>query len=188
VTITKLPVTELTDGRSAWYAYRIPPSVVEVSSPQQITQLLIEVSKRNQAALEELMPLVYSELRRIAKRYMQQQNRRNILQTSDLIHEAYMRMAAGSGKQWQNRAHFLGVAASAMRHVLVDYARANHAAKRGGNGRAVSLNEAIVISGERLRELVALDDALDVLEKLSPRQSLVVELRFFWRYERGRDG
>jgi RNA polymerase sigma-70 factor (ECF subfamily) len=148
-------------------------------SAQQVTQLLIEWGNGNHAALEELMPVVYAELHKMAKRYMGQQNPNHTLQTTALIHEAYLRLAGDSARQWQNRAHFYGVAAKAMRHVLVDHARTTQAAKRGGAMRPLRFDEEIDISGERMGQLIALDDALTDLSKLHPRQSEVIELRFF---------
>ncbi len=130
-------------------------------------------------ALEQLLPLVYDELRRMARRYMGQQPAGHTLQTTALIHEAYLRLLGQEEKRWENRAHFFGVAAQAMRHILVDYARARHSAKRGGAARAVALEEAAVVSDERAAELVALDDALAELARLAPRQCQVVELRYF---------
>jgi RNA polymerase sigma-70 factor (ECF subfamily) len=147
--------------------------------PLEVTQLLVEWGKGNQAALEELMPLVYAELRRMAGRYMGMQTPGHTMQATALIHEAYIRLAGDSPKQWENRAHFFGAAAKAMRHVLVDYARAHQTKRRGGEGyRVVALDEAIVCS-KRLAEIVALDDASTDLSNLSPRQSQVVELRYF---------
>ena len=110
---------------------------------------------------------------------MGQQPSGHTLQTTALIHEAYLRLVGQEAKHWENRAHFFGVAAQAMRHILVDYARARHAAKRGGEARAVSVEEAAFVSVERVEEMVALDDALAELARLSPRQSRVVELRYF---------
>ncbi|HXA66605.1 MAG TPA: sigma-70 family RNA polymerase sigma factor [Bryobacteraceae bacterium] len=148
-------------------------------STQRVTQLLIEWGNGSHAALEELMPLVYAELHKMARRYMNQQNPLHTLQTTALIHEAYLRLAGEGAKQWQNRAHFFGVAAKAMRHVLVDHARTTNAAKRGGAVRALRLDEEIDSSGERMAQLIALDDALTDLAKLHQRQSEVIELRFF---------
>jgi len=125
------------------------------------------------------MPLVYAELRRMARRYMSMQNRGHTLQATALIHEAYVRLIGDSDKQWANRAHFFGVAAKSMRHVLVDHARSHRTAKRGGPRSALPLDEAAVISGERREEILALDDALTDLAKLNARQSSVVELRYF---------
>src|SRR5207302_6160471 len=112
----------------------------------------------------------YAELHKMARRYMNQQNPRHTLQTTALINEAYLRLAGESAKRWQNRAHFFGVAAKAMRHVLVDHARTTHAVKRGGAVRALRLDEDIDTSGERMAQLLALDDALTDLAKLHPRQ------------------
>src|SRR3954469_4074355 len=150
-----------------------------MATPQEVTQLLIEWGNGNQGALDQLMPLVYAELHRMASRYMARQAPLHTLQATALIHEAYVRLAADSGRQWENRAHFFRIAAKAMRHILVDHARAQAAAKRGGEKRAVALDEAIVISGERMASIVALNDALTDLTKLNPRQSEVVELRYF---------
>jgi len=148
-------------------------------SPHEVTRLLNEWGNGNQAALEQLMALVYGELRKMARRHMQHQNPDHTLQTTALIHEAYLRLAGDSAKSWKNRQHFFGVAAKAMRHVLVDHARARQAAKRGGAVQVVSLDEAIATSPERLAGLIALDEALTDLAKLHPRQSEVIELRFF---------
>ncbi|MGH9766521.1 MAG: sigma-70 family RNA polymerase sigma factor [Blastocatellia bacterium] len=149
------------------------------TSSKQISHLLQLWSEGDSEALDQLMPLVYQELRRMARRYMGQQPSCHTLQTTALIHEAYLRLVGQEEKRWENRAHFFGVAAQAMRHILVDYARARNAAKRGGEARAVSLEEAAFVSEERAAELVALDDALTELARLSPRQSQVVELRYF---------
>lgn len=149
------------------------------SKSQEVSQLLRAWGDGDQTALDHLMPLVYDELRRMARRYMNQQPTNHTLQTTALIHEAYLRLVGQEEPAWENRAHFFGVAAQAMRHVLVDYARARHAAKRGGAARLVSLEEAAFVSAERAAELIALDDALAELAQLAPRQSQVVELRYF---------
>lgn len=151
---------------------KIPPS-------PQVTQLLAEWSSGNQAAFDQLMPLVYEELHRMARRYMAKQSPGHTLQPTALINEAYIRLADSPGKEWQNRLHFFGVAASAMRHVLVDYARSSRSAKRGGAQKPLPLDERFVVSDQRLAEVVELDDALTALEKLNARQSKVVELRYF---------
>jgi RNA polymerase sigma-70 factor (ECF subfamily) len=148
-------------------------------APPQITQLLIEWRNGKQGAFDQLMPVVYAELHRMAKRYMRRQHPGHTLQTTALIHEAYTRLVGDSGKDWQSRDHFFAVAATAMRHVLVDYARASQSAKRGGASPTVSLDEALVVSGERKGAFIALDDALVSLAKLNPRQAEVVDLRFF---------
>jgi RNA polymerase sigma-70 factor (ECF subfamily) len=149
------------------------------TSSQSVSHLLLRWSDGDSTALDQLMPLVYQELRRMASRYMGQQPTGHTLQTTALIHEAYLRLVGQEEKRWQNRAHFFGVAAQAMRHILMDYARTQNRAKRGGGARAVSLDEVLTICTERSAELVALDDALTELAKLDERQSKVVELRFF---------
>jgi RNA polymerase sigma factor (TIGR02999 family) len=125
------------------------------------------------------MPLVYDELRRMAGRYMRRQRPDHTLQTTALIHEAYLRLVDQKQARWQNRAHFFGVAARAMRQILVDYARARHAAKREGGKRTVSIEEAAIVPREPTAELVALDDALQSLAAVDSRKSDVVVLRYF---------
>jgi RNA polymerase sigma-70 factor (ECF subfamily) len=148
-------------------------------SQQEVTQLLIRWGGGDPAAFDQLMPIVYAELRKMAKRHMSLQSPGHTLQTTALINEAYIRIAGDLGRKWQNRAHFFGFAATAMRHVLVDHARAAHTAKRGGERKPVPLEEAAVFSTDRMGEIVALDDALTALAKLHERQSKVVEMRFF---------
>ncbi len=149
------------------------------SSPENITQLLIDWSDGDEAALEKLMPLVYNDLHQIARRYMARQNAGHTLQTTALIHEAFIKMVGQSEKQYQNRSHFFAVAAQAMRHILVNYALARQTDKRGGKGQQVSLDEALVVSKQPDEELVALDDALNELARIDPRKSKVVVLRYF---------
>ena len=150
-----------------------------MSSTHSVTQLLEQWNHGDREALEKLMPLIYEELKKMARRYMRQQNPDHTLQTTALIHEAYLRMVKQKEKHFENRAHFFGVAAQAMRHILVDYARERHTAKRGGGVRPISLEEAALVTQERAAEVIALDDALKELEELSKRQSRVVELRYF---------
>jgi RNA polymerase sigma-70 factor (ECF subfamily) len=150
-----------------------------MSASHSVTQLLEQWNNGDLEALDKLVPLIYEELRKMARRYMRQQNPDHTLQTTALIHEAYLRMVTQKEKQFKNRAHFFAVAAQAMRHILVDYARQRHAAKRGGGSRPISLEEAAIVSQERAAELVAFDEALKELETLSTRQSRVVELRYF---------
>ncbi len=149
------------------------------SASKDVSQLLREWSEGDQTALDSLMPLVYDELRRMARRHMDRQGQGHTLQTTALIHEAYLKLIDQKEARWQNRAHFFGVAAQAMRHILVDYARARHAAKRGGGAVLVSLDEALVASDERTAELIALDDALEALAVIDHRKCRVVELRYF---------
>jgi RNA polymerase sigma factor (TIGR02999 family) len=147
-------------------------------SSHQITLLLHEWNKGDDNALEQLMPLVYEELRRMARGYLRHQAPNHTFQTSELIHEAYLKLAKGNEPDWQNRAHFFGVASKAMRHILVDYARSRKSGKRGWENR-VSLAAETAISTDRTSELIALDDALTALHNLDERKSRVVELRFF---------
>src|SRR2546428_14112267 len=146
-----------------------------MSSAHSVTQLLDRWNHGDREALDKLMPLIYDELRKMAKRYMSQQNPAHTLQTTALIHEAYLRMVKQKDKHFENRAHFFGVAAQAMRHILVDYARTRHTAKRGGGARPSSLQETERVT----HELVAFDEALKELEQLSKRQSRGGELRYF---------
>ena len=125
------------------------------------------------------MPLVYEELRRLARRFMGKERRDHTLQTSALINEAYLRLVDHTAANWQNRAHFFAVAAQVMRHILIDHARNYKYEKRGGGAQKVPLDEAAVFSDERVAELVALDDALTSLSALDPRKSQITELRFF---------
>jgi len=148
-------------------------------SPDEVTQLLLDWSSGDKAALDRLMPLVYEELRRLAHHYMGRERPGHTLQTTAIVNEAYLQLIDQRNVQWQNRAHFFGVAAQAMRHILVDYARTRQTAKRGGGARPISLEEAALVTQERAGELVAFDDALKELERLSKRQSRVVELRYF---------
>lgn len=149
------------------------------SPTQDVTELLNQWANGDECAGEKAFPLVYRELRRIASRSMNRQGAGHTLQTTALVHEAYLRMTGDSSRQWANRGHFFGVAAKAMRHFLVDYARAGTAAKRGGVGEALTLEDAFLIEEERLTEVIWLNDALTALERLHPRQSRIVELRFF---------
>ncbi len=145
----------------------------------KVTQLLIEWSNGNQAALDKLTPLVYEELHRLAHHYMSGERGGHTLQTTALINEAYLRIIDQGQVRWQNRAHFFGVSAQVMRHILVDHARRRHNAKRGGDALRVSLAEAAVVSKEPTGDVVAIDEALKRLAAIDPRKSQVVELRFF---------
>jgi RNA polymerase sigma factor (TIGR02999 family) len=129
--------------------------------------------------MEELLPLVYQELRRLAAGYLRRERAGHTLQPTALVHEAYLRMVDQTQVRWQNRAHFFGVAAQMMRRILVDHARSQHAEKRGGDVQKLSLDENIDVSGDRASELVALDEALERLAEIDPQKSRVVELRFF---------
>ena len=145
----------------------------------QVTQLLVRWREGDQRAFDELMPLVHTELHRLAAHYMRGERLGHTLQTSALVNEAYLRLAAHEEIQWQDRAHFFAVAAQAMRRILVDHARRRGNLKRGGGAPRVALDEALIVSAERMAEVVALDDALARLAEIAPRKSQLVELRFF---------
>jgi RNA polymerase sigma factor (TIGR02999 family) len=149
------------------------------STTPNITQLLIAWNKGDQDALAQLTPLVYRELHRLAHGYLAGERRGHVLQTTALVNEAFVRLIDWRQVEWQSRAHFFGVAATLMRHILVQFAREQQAAKRGGQAMHVSLSEAVSDSSRHNPDLVALDDALATLEKLDPRQARIVELRFF---------
>ncbi|MBI3679437.1 MAG: sigma-70 family RNA polymerase sigma factor [Acidobacteria bacterium] len=149
------------------------------SSPPNITQMLAACSRGHAAALDQLIPVVYDELRRLADHNLRRVSSYHTLQPTALIHEAYLRLADQTDIGWQNRAHFFGIAAHLMRCILVDYARRNYAAKRGGAERPLSLETAGDWGEEKSVDLVALDDALLDLATLDPQKSRLVELRFF---------
>lgn len=150
-----------------------------MTTQHEITRLLADWSNGDRQALEKLTPLVYDELRRLAGRYLRQERAGHTLQSTALVHEAYMKLVGQNNVRWQNRAHFFGIAAQMIRRILVDYARARKADKRGSGAERLSLDEAIALPGGQDLDLVALDDALDGLAKIDARQSRLVELRFF---------
>src|SRR5499426_1649587 len=150
-----------------------------MTSPPTITQLLIRWRDGDKAALDELAPLVYSELRRLARYYLRAERSGHTFQPSDLVHEAYLRLVDEKEIDWRNRAHFFGIAAVRMRHILVEHARSRRAAKRGGGERRAPLNEADRLVEENDVNLLSLNDALQRLEALDPQKSRVVELRYF---------
>jgi len=141
--------------------------------------LLAEWSDGNQSALDELYPLVYEELHRLARRYMSRERKGHTLQTTALINEAYVRLVDQRNVHWANRSHFFAISAQIMRRILIDHARRHAYAKRGGGAHQVSLEEAATITPERGLDLVRLDEALKSLAALDPRRSQVVELRYF---------
>ena len=145
----------------------------------QITVLLADWSEGDELALERLMPLVYDELRRMARSLMRSQPSGGTFQTTELIHEAYLKIARQDGQSWQNRAHFFGVAAKAMRHILVDLARSKNRDKRGGLAEKITLAENLTASAQRPEEIIRLDDALKQLASLDERKASVVEMKFF---------
>jgi len=149
------------------------------TAPGPVTQLLVAWTKGNRAALEELIPVVYPELRRIAARYLRRERVGHTLQPTALVHEAYVKLIDQSRAQWQNRAQFFGVAAQLMRRILVDHAREHAAAKRGGGVRPVTLVDAMAAAPDRGIDVLALDEALIRLAAIYPEQGRLVELRYF---------
>ena len=150
------------------------------ASQQEVTRLLVRLTDGDRGVLDDLLPVVYGELRRLAASYLRKERVGHTLQPTALVHEAYMRLVDQTQVQWQNRAHFFGVAAQMMRRILVDHARAHEAEKRGGEFQKLSLDENLDASGgERDVNLVALDDALNRLAGMDPQKSKIVELRFF---------
>src|SRR5437870_5626262 len=145
----------------------------------EVTRLLQAWSDGDAGALEQLTPIVYAELHRLAKGYMAREWQQQTLETTALLNEAYMRLIDWKNVQWQNRAHFFAVSAQMMRRILVDYARSRRNQKRGGDACRVTLDEAFVFSKEKSPDLIALDTALERLAELDARKSKVVELRFF---------
>ena len=152
---------------------------METADSHDITLLLVDWGKGDAMALEQLMPLVYDQLRTMAKRHMRGQPSGHTIQATELIHETYLKLAKGDGRNWQDRAHFFGVAAVAMRHILVDYARSKNGQKRGGWQERVTLTDVNAVSDDRSKEMIALDDALTSLAALDERKSRVVELKYF---------
>jgi len=148
-------------------------------SPHRVTQLLQQWSHGDDSALAELTPLVYEELRRLAHHYMEGQSPNHTLQTTALVNEAYLRLADQTNPRWQNRAHFVAVAARAMRQIVVDYARSQRSQKRGGGALKVELDEVAILSPEQSKEIVELHEALERLDTLDSRKARVVELKFF---------
>lgn len=150
----------------------MPPS-------EGVTQLLLKWSKGDKSASEELIPLVYDELRRVAQNYLSRERPDHTLQATALVHEAYLRLVDQTNVDWQDRAHFFALASQMMRHILVDYARRHRAEKRGGLAQRLTLAEAVSFPAQDEFDLVALDEALIKLAKLDPEQSRIVEMRFF---------
>ena len=153
---------------------KLPPS-----KPHEITELLEQWSGGNQAALDQLYPLVYEELRRLARSHMRREPKGHTLQTTALINEAYVRLVDQQSVRWQNRSHFFAISAQIMRRILVDHARRHLQAKRGGGAKRISLDEVMIVAKERSEEVLMLDEALANLARLDPRRSQVVELRYF---------
>jgi RNA polymerase sigma factor (TIGR02999 family) len=153
--------------------------IVGADSPHNVTDLLKSWGAGDQQALNALMPLVYKELRRLARHYLRGESAEQTLQSTALVHEAYLRLVGWNDVEWQNRAHFFGVAAQMMRRVLVDRARERQAAKRGSGGIKLTIDRAVEVSADEGIDLHALDQALTRLEQLDAQQCRIVELRFF---------
>ncbi len=146
----------------------------------EITQMLMELTDGNHDVVDRILPHIYDELRRLAGSYLRRERPDHTLQPTALVHEAYMKLIDQKRVKWQNRAHFFGIAAQVMRRILMDHARKHLAGKRGGNADVLPLEEEIlVVSQDKSAELLALDDALEQLEKLDPQKAKVVELRYF---------
>ena len=152
---------------------------MDEAATNQVTRLLEDWSKGDRSALDQLTPLVYDELRRLASGYLRRERPDHTLQSTALVHEAFIRLVDQNNIRWQSRAHFFGIAARLIRQILVDHARAHHAAKRDAGGPKLSLDESIGAPDRREVDLVRLDDALAGLAKIDDQQSRVVELRFF---------
>ena len=162
-------------------AHNLPIHPMEDNAPKspQVTQLLVAWGNGDQVARDQLMSVVYQELHRLAHHYMKRESPGHTLQTSALVNEAFVRLVDQKNVQWQNRAHFFGIAAQMMRRILVDYARGRNYAKRGGGAQQISLNEGLIVSEERSAEVVGVHEALEQLAEFDPRKSQIVELRFF---------
>jgi RNA polymerase sigma factor (TIGR02999 family) len=149
------------------------------SDPENVTRLLLEWSAGNQQALEEMLPLIYDELRHLAHNFLYRERPGHTLQTTALVHEAYLKLIDQRDARWQNRAHFFAIAAQAMRRILIDSARKHVAEKRGGGGAKLSLDEVASISTGPDTNLLALDQSLNALAEIDPQQSRIIELRYF---------
>lgn len=182
-----MPISQRWSGKARLYRYNslVLPSFSQTSgkamipASQDVTGLLIDWSKGDQAALDELLPLVNAELRQLAHRYMRRESPGHTLQTSALVNEAYLRLIDQKNVRWQNRAHFFGIAAQLMRRILIDHARSHQYQKRGGGAIQVSLDETAAVTEARAAELLAVDEALEKLTAMDARKGRIVELRFF---------
>ena len=148
-------------------------------SDSRISLLLEDLQKGDQAAAQRLLPIVYGELRRLAAHYLRNEKPGQTIQATELVHEAYVRLVGNDRIEWQGRSHFFAIAATSMRRILVDRARKKMAEKHGGGGEKIEFEEALAFTPQKSKDMVELDDALQRLEEVSPRQSRVVELRFF---------
>ena len=152
---------------------------MEIGPSNRVTNLLIRWRSGDREALDALLPVVYEELRRLARHYLHLERPGHTLQSTALVHEAYVRLVGQNPPEWKDRAHFFGVAARLMRQILVDHARINRAEKRGGDSLKLTLNEGVIGAKSKDLDLLALDDALNGLAQISPQQSQIIESRFF---------
>lgn len=153
---------------------------MDLQSPPDITKMLIELTDGNKEVVNEILPLIYAELRKLAGSYLRKERGNHTLQPTALVHEAYMKLIDQRQVKWQNRSHFIGIAAQVMRRILMDYARKHKAEKRGGEGENISLEEEfVIVEGDRSHALLALDEALDNLAKIDETKAKIVELRYF---------
>ncbi|MGA2534957.1 MAG: sigma-70 family RNA polymerase sigma factor [Terracidiphilus sp.] len=150
-----------------------------MSESQEVTLLLSALTHGDEGAASKLMPVVYNELRRLAGSYMRRERSDHTLQATALVHEAYIKLIDQRSVNWQSRAHFFGVSAQLMRRILIDHARGHTREKRGGDQKKVSLEDVVLFAERQADELLAVDDSLNALAKIDPRQARVVELRFF---------
>ena len=150
-----------------------------MSENPDVTLLLSALTRGDEGAASQLIPVVYDELRRLAGSYMRRERVDHTLQATALVHEAYLKLVEQRSVDWQSRAHFFGVAAQLMRRILIDHARGHSREKRGGDDKKVSLDEAFIFSEQKADELLAVDDSLNQLAKIDPRQAKTVEMRFF---------
>jgi RNA polymerase sigma-70 factor, ECF subfamily len=168
----------LTTNAKGWKKVRATVSPM-TSSSSSVSQLLKAWSQGDEAALEQLTPLVYDELHRLARRFMRRESPGHTLQTSALVNEAYLRLIDQRNVSWQNRSHFFGIASQLMRRILVDHARSQARQKRGGNAQRLSLDATAVLTKERVVDLVAIDEALTKLAEFDSQKSRIVEMKFF---------
>ena len=152
---------------------------MDKSASPEITQLLVAWGDGDKQALDRLMPFVYDELRRLARHYMRGQRSDHTLETTALVNEAYLRLIDSSRVRWQNRTHFFAISAQLMRRILVDFARAKNAKKRGGDDQKITFDEALPVLAEKEAELLDLDEALNELGEMNERQARIVEMRYF---------
>ena len=172
-------ILTIKDCNNCCFLNRIRSEGGDLVPEPDVTALLVEIANGNQAAQEKLVPLVYDQLKRLARRYMRRERAGHTLQTTALVHEAYLKLVGQHSPHWQGRDQFYGIAAQLMRRILIDHARRHLREKRGGTQVIVPLEEGLAFTPEHSEDLLRLDEALDRLSKLDPRQSRIVELRFF---------